>query len=395
MNLRNFKSSSDRRRALEAETGVNLASIGKLPVSDYHDGAGNCENMIGLTGLPLGVAGPLAVKQVGGLSVVNHYIPLATTEGALVASVSRGCKAVTESGGAIVKVVRSGTTRGPVFKVKDLAQSERLRNFLSDNNDDLRMVAEKTSSHLKYLGFETGSAGRYLFVRFSFDTQDAMGLNMITIATDAAVRYIEEKTGIPCIDLSGNFCVDKKPSWANFTRTRGFAAWAEVIIPESVIGSTLKTNPQKLYESWLAKCMIGSAMTGSLGFNAQYANVISAVFIATGQDPAHVTEGSMGITTVEIPGPESGSGAYVSVYLPDLMVGTVGGGTGLPTQKEALSLMGVAGGASGNNASGFAGIIAAAVLAGEISLLSSLSVGTLAQAHRHLGRPDKNHGGRP
>jgi hydroxymethylglutaryl-CoA reductase (NADPH) len=159
--------------------------------------------------------------------------------------------------------------------------------------------------------------------------------------------------------------------------------WAEVSIPSLVVESALHTTSQKFFETWLAKCMIGSAMSGSMGFNAQFANVLSALFIATGQDPAHVAECAIGMTTAEM---NSKGDLYVSVYLPDLMVGTVGGGTGLGTQKEALEILGVAGGDNGKNAEKFAGIVGAAVLAGEISLLASLSQGTLAEAHQRLGR---------
>ena len=203
-----------------------------------------------------------------------------------------------------------------------------------------------------------------------------MGLNMVTIATDAIVKYIEKETHMTCVSLSGNYCVDKKPSWLNFTHGRGFEVWAETTIPEKVLSGILKTSAKKLYDVWLAKCMIGSAMSGSMGFNAQYANVLSAVFIATGQDPAHVAECAMGITTAEVQKED----VYISVYLPDLMVGTVGGGTGLATQKEALSIVGIA------TSQELAEVIAGAVLAGEISLLASLSEGTLAQAHETYGR---------
>jgi hydroxymethylglutaryl-CoA reductase (NADPH) len=222
-------------------------------------------------------------------------------------------------------------------------------------------------------------------VRFVFDTQDAMGLNMVTIATNAIVAHIKAKTGISCLALSGNFCVDKKPSWQNFINNRGIKVWAEVVLTKKVLADVLKTSAKKVYDVWLAKCMLGSAMSGSMGFNAQFANVVAAIFLATGQDVAHVVEGSMGITTTEVVGED----LYVSVYLPDLMVGTVGGGTGLVTQKEALSMLGVAGGNEGKNSKQFAEIIAAAVLAGEISLLSSLEEGTLSHAHQVLGRGEK------
>lgn len=230
------------------------------------------------------------------------------------------------------------------------------------------------------MGMETDSAGLYRFVRFAFNTEDAMGLNMVTIATEAICKYIEEHTGATCISLSGNYCVDKKASWLNVAHGRGYEVWSEVVIPAEILESTLKTSAKHMYEVWLAKCMIGSAMSGSMGFNAQYANIVAAIFLATGQDPAHVVEGSMGITTTEI---VNGNDLYISIHMPDLLVGTVGGGTGLATQKESLNILGV------QHAEKFAEIIAGAVLAGEISLLASLSVGTLAASHEKLARGKK------
>ena len=155
---------------------------------------------------------------------------------------------------------------------------------------------------------------------------------------------------------------------------------AEVLVPKAIVSSVLKTTPYKIEEVWKAKCMIGSALSGSLGFNAHFANVIAALFIATGQDPAHVVEGSNGITTIEV---TKNGDLYCSVYLPSLMVGTVGGGTGLSTQKEGLSIMSVSG---TGKVEEFAGIVAGAVLAGEISLLASLAEGSLARAHQKLVR---------
>jgi hydroxymethylglutaryl-CoA reductase (NADPH) len=380
MNLRDQKTVDQRRKALEDTVKIKLPNIGKFSLDEKVASSRNCENMIGVAQIPMGVAGPLKIS--GSLAKGDFYIPLATTEGALVASVSRGSKAITESGGADVDSHRIGATRGPVFKVKNLKENRQLYVYLKEHFEEIKSVAEKTSHHLTLKKYSTSAVGKYRYVRFVFDTQDAMGLNMVTIATDAIASYIKEKTGISCLALSGNFCVDKKPSWQNLINNRGIKVWAEVVLTKKVLSEILKTSAQKAYDVWLAKCMLGSAMSGSMGFNAQFANVVAAIFIATGQDAAHVVEGSMGITTAEVIKDD----LYVSVYLPDLMVGTVGGGTGLATQNEALTLLGVAGGDNGKNAQRLAEITAAAVLAGEISLLSSLEEGTLAKAHQELGR---------
>ena len=391
MNLRNYPRVADRRVALEKELQVELKHIGSFTLDEAAAGTRNCENMIGAAQVPIGVAGPLRIKQQ------NYYIPLATTEGALVASVNRGCKAIGESGGASVDSYRVGATRGPVFKVANLAQNDALNGFLESHFEELQKLAKKTSHHLTLTKYFSRGLGRHRFVRFVFDTQDAMGMNMATIATSKMIQIIETKTGARCVSVAGNYDVDKKPSWLNVIEGRGIKAWAEVTLPAEVLQNTLKTSAPKMYETWLAKCMIGSAMSGSMGFNAHFANVIAAIFLATGQDLGHVGEGSCGITTAEIiqytpgvnlahTGGVQKESLYISVYLPDLMVGTVGGGTELATQKEALSILGIDGGNNGKNAQKFAEIIAGAVLAGEISLLASEAEGSLAQAHERLAR---------
>lgn len=383
MNLRKFLSTFDRRQAVEKELKLPLPHIGTYSLDEKIASTRHCENMIGVTQVPLGIAGPLVLTSSDDGLSHEYYLPLATTEGALIASVNRGCKAITESGGVYVSVERVGVTRGPVFKVDSLVQGQALQGLLQLHFNEVKKVAEATSNHLKLLDYALVATGKYRYVRFNFDTQDAMGLNMVTIATQAITQYIKDKTGITCIALSGNFCVDKKPSWQNFVQGRGFRVHAEATFPERILQSVLKTTAHEIYDVWLAKCMIGSAISGSLGYNAQFANVVAALFLATGQDIAHVTEGSMGIVTAEV---VQGTDLYMAVDMPDVLVGTVGGGTGLATQQEALSLLGVAGGKEGNNSSQLAAIVGGAVLAGEVSLLSSLEQGTLAQAHQRLGR---------
>jgi len=415
MNVRDHKTIKERRNALEKQLGVDLTNIGSFSLDEAVASSRNCENMIGAAQVPMGVAGPLKVKSRAVAKaamarrrqkskVKSYFIPLATTEGALIASVNRGCKAITQSGGAIIDSYRVGATRGAVFHVSGLAQNDKLNTFLEEHFGQLQAVAAKTSGHLKLTKYFSRGLGRYRYIRFVFDTQDAMGMNMATIATTSMYQYIEANTGVRGISVAGNYDVDKKPSWLNIIEGRGIKTWAEVTLPSSVLRSVLKITASKMYEVWLAKCMIGSAMSGSMGHNAHFANVIAALFLATGQDLGHIGECSVGITTVEKVKSQksrrrqSGYGAsatkvksededlYVSVYLPDLMVGTVGGGTGLGTQKEALTLLGVVGGNNGQNAQRLAEITASAVLAGEISLLASEAEGSLAKAHERLAR---------
>jgi len=377
MNIRNYQSVTDRRKALEKELKVELLNIGRFSLDEKVASSRNCENMIGAAQIPLGIAGPLQIQDK------KYFVPLATTEGALVASVSRGCKAIVESGGASVFVEKAGITRGPVFYTGSLEKSKKLKNWISKNEALLKKTAESTSSHLKIKNIFVRMVSTHAFVRFSFDTGDAMGMNMATIATQKMAKLIEAKTGIECLSVAGNFDIDKKPAWLNFIENRGIASWAEVVVKKDIVKSVLKTTPEKIFDVWLSKCMLGSAMSGAMGFNSHFANIIAAVFLATGQDPAHVVEGSMGITTAKV---LKNGDLHFSIYLPALIVGTVGGGTSLSTQKEALSIMGVAGNKKSEK---FAEIIAATVLAGELSLLASLAEGSLANAHKKLGRGER------
>ncbi len=374
MDLRSFKSAKERRNALEKEVKVNLQNISSFTFDEKVVSTRNCENLIGASQVPIGIAGPFKILSQ------EYYVPLATTEGALVASVNRGCKTIMLSGGANVYVENVGMTRGPVFKAKNLAGAMEAEVWIDENFKTLAKIAASSSSHIKLLKADYKVLGRNLFVRFYFDTQDAMGMNMVTIATEEMAKIIEQKIKVTCVSLAGNFDIDKKPAWLNFILGRGKKVWAEVTLPKKVVGEILKTTPEKIVEVVERKVHLGSILSGSMGFNAHFANVIAAIFLATGQDPAHVVEGSMGITDAEIL--ENGD-LYFSIYLPSLIVGTVGGGTNLATQKEALSILGV------QNSEEFAEVIAGAVLAGEISLLASLSEGSLGKAHQKLGRGQK------
>ncbi len=409
MSLRDFKSPDDRREEIEKILHISLATIGSYTSSLTIASEKNCENMIGAAQIPLGVAGPLKIEISDKQKAKSYFIPLATTEGALVASINRGCKAITEAGGAIVDVSKFGMTRGPVFYTGSIKNKIKLYEFVKNKESRIKNQAEKTSKHLKLKKILVKSLANYTFLRFVYDTKDAMGMNMATIATQAAVEFIEKETGIACLSIAGNFDIDKKPAWINSIEGRGLKAWAEVVLNKGIVKDVLKTTPQKFFDVWLAKCMLGSAVSGSIGFNGHIANVIAAIFIATGQDPAHVVEGSLGITTAKVL--DDGS-LYVGVFLPSLLVGTVGGGTGLPTQKEALLILGLINNRhSGEERSDdsrigkrrswtsqddekdgtgkveeFAGIVTAACLAGEISLIASLSEGTLAKSHQRLAR---------
>ncbi len=380
MHVRDYKNAAERRKALEAFLHISLPHIGSFTLSEEMAATRHTENMVGATQIPLGVAGPLPLHIEN--REEEYMLPLATTEGALVASVNRGVKAIRDSGGATVSAFGFGATRGIVFHIDGVREGEAFAQFVYTNKAQLNTVAQQTSHHIALMEVTVKTVGRFVFVRLSFDTQDAMGMNMVTIAAEAIAQEITKKTHARLIAIAGNYDVDKKPSWLNFIRGRGWEVRADIVLSEEVLRNVLKTTAKDMYEVWLAKCMVGSALSGSMGFNAHYANIIAALFLATGQDPAHVVEGSLGITTAEI----QGNDLYISVYLPDVMLGTVGGGTELATQQEALYILGIVGGNSGKNAKEFAGIVGGTVLAGEVSLLASLASNTLACAHKTLAR---------
>ena len=372
-----------RRQALERLTGASLTNIGKYSFDAAHAAESHCENMIGVAQVPVGVAGPLLVR--GDYVDGEVYVPLATTEGALIASINRGCAAIRDAGGATVYVEDVGMTRAPVFRSSGISQTRDFLQWVSDNEEEIRSVAEDTSRFLQLVDIRPYAFGTTIFLRFRFHSGDAMGMNMATIACDQVVReLIEPATSVLCVALSGNYCTDKKPAAINFQEGRGKRIHAQVTLSEEVL-TRLKTSAAEILEVQYRKNLLGSIAAGSIGFNAHVANVLAAVFLATGQDPAHVVEGSMGITSIE-PGDEGG--VMASMYLPAVPLAAIGGGTTLDTQREALAVLGVAPQPDQPGAAvlRLAEILGAAVLAGELSLLAAFTSQDLACAHKRLGR---------
>lgn len=372
MKLSECKNRKERVDFLQKKLSISLEHIQKN--SDDSDEFTHCENRIGSISLPVGVAGP--IKILGEYAKGEFYIPLATTEGALIASVSRGAKATSQKG-IFTSIQQVGVTRGPVLKVSTIGEGRKIEQWITEHFIELAKKTEESSSHTKLMDVMVKRAGLYVFIRFSFDTDKAMGMNMVTIATQNLIEYIAKKTNATIIAVAGNFDIDKKPAWLNALLGRGYVVQSEAIISQEVVENVLKTSPQKIQEIWKAKCLIGSALSGSIGFNAHHANIVAAFYAATGQDLAHVVEGSLGMTIIEIL--QDGS-LYMSIHLPSIMIGTVGGGTKLITQSEARSML------KTDLPQVLAEVLAAAVLSGELSLLSSLSEGTLAVVHKKLGR---------
>lgn len=337
------------------------------------------EQVFGVTVVPTSIAGPAVFSYKS--KVRNLHVPLATTESALVASTQRGFKAISEAGNCLAISIDNGMTRAPVFSVRDLNHANESVDWIVKNKDEIAKVARGDSRYTKLTDVQPLIFGRGLYLRLIFQTGEAMGMNMVTFAAERVVDYLKHELGLDCIALSSNFCTDKKPNWINPILGRGVSAQAEVIVSKEQLSSVLKTTPKRFFEVIKHKNYLGSALAGSMGNNSQAANIVAAIFLATGQDMAHVGESSLCFTSAEI----LPDGVHVNVKLPNLIIGTVGGGTKLPTQRRCLKILGLDMGSKGDKEK-FGAIIAVTVLAAELSLTAALASGDLAKAHYSLSR---------
>ncbi len=385
MDLRNLPASLSphercavRRMQIQDTLGVNLSLLGTEPQRIGDAEQKNCEQMFGSVPIPVGYAGPLNVTFSNG-ETTDIHLPLATTEGALVASVNRGCKAISASGGATVTSVYHGISRSIAWKLK--AQSSKLTSFIREKETAWKRLAESTSRHLKIMSYDIDERDDYVFLTINGDAQEAMGMNMITIAAQAIGDFIAKETGAELITIAANVDSDKKPSKRTHDRGRGYEVTATCTLDQETVSSTVKTTPEKLLAVADAKLNHGSTIAGALGSNLHAANVIAALYLATGQDAAHVVEGSMADTTVT----KEAHGISVRVRLPAILVGVRGGGTELPAQSQCLSLL-MKPKTTLRPAQQLAESIGAAVLAGEVSLLAAQASQKLADAHVKLAR---------
>ncbi|CAF0928850.1 unnamed protein product [Brachionus calyciflorus] len=347
-----------------------------------------CENVVGFIPVPLGIAGPLLIDG-------RYYqIPMATTEGTLVASTNRGCTALTSSNGVHTKVLSDGMTRAPVLEFSSAMRAAEAKEWL-EVEDNFLLIKKSFDSTSRFAKLESAKCcvvGKYLYIRFKSRTGDAMGMNMLSKGSEKALIELRKYFPDACIkSVSGNYCTDKKSSAINWIEGRGKSVVCEAIVRGDVVKSVLKTSVKALVDLNLTKNLVGSAMAGSIGgFNAHAANIVTAVFIACGQDPAQVVESSNCLTWMEC---TSSDDLYISCTMPSLEVGTVGGGTILDAQSSCLKMLGVHGpneANPGENASQLARIIAAAVMAGELSLMSALASGHLVNSHMKYNRSTAN-----
>ena len=367
----------ERQEFVEEFTGTEFEHVPHYSF-DPHALQGNIENFSGVAQIPLGFAGPITIH--GEHAEGDFIVPLATTEGTLVASYSRGMKILNLSGGVTVSVVADAMQRAPVFVFDNAREAREFVAWIDMNLDDIRDQAEATSSVAKLGYIDSYLASKFAYLRFNFTTGDAAGQNMVGRATFAACSWIiDQYPGIKHFYLESNLATDKKASQVNIMHTRGKRVTAEAVIKRNVLLQNMRVEPETLfYHAGIAN--VGAILSGANNNGLHSANGITAIFIATGQDVANVSESSAGILYTELT-PEKD--LYMSITIPSLIVATYGGGTALPTQRECLDLLGCVG---NGKVKKFAEIIAATVLAGEISLAAAISSSDWVSSHEEYGR---------
>ncbi|KAL6214202.1 hypothetical protein ACLB2K_013640 [Fragaria x ananassa] len=383
------RAASIRREALQRVTGKSLEGL-PLEGFDYESILGQCCEMpVGYITIPVGIAGPLM------LDGREFSVPMATTEGCLVASTNRGCKAINLSGGASSVLLKDGMTRAPVVRFNSAKRAAELKFFMEDpeNYETISMVFNKSSRFGRLQTVKCAVAGKNLYMRFTCSTGDAMGMNMVSKGVQNVLDFLQNDfPDMDVIGISGNYCSDKKPAAVNWIEGRGKSVVCEAVIKGDIVTKVLKTNVAALVELNMLKNLTGSAIAGALGgFNAHASNIVSAVYLATGQDPAQNIESSHCITMMEAI--NDGKDLHVSVTMPSIEVGTVGGGTQLASQSACLNLLGVKGAnreAPGTNARQLASVVAGSVLAGELSLMSAIAAGQLVKSHMKYNRSNKD-----
>jgi hydroxymethylglutaryl-CoA reductase (NADPH) len=349
-----------------------------ISVSQAEVFSANIENYIGTVKVPVGIIGPL---RVNGLNAAGDYfVPMATSEAALVASYGRGAEVCSKSGGISAAVIREGVLRTPAFVFENMFSSGQFIGWVAENIDAIKFAAESTTRFGKLILVEPFMDVDVVFLVCRFTTGDAAGQNMVTVATQAICNFIAEHCPIKPKHwfIEANFSGDKKASYLGMHSGRGRKVTASVTIPFSLIKKYLRADPEKML-AYGRVANLGATLSGQLGAQAHYANGLAAIYIATGQDAACVSESATGFTRME----QRDDALFFSVTMPNILVGTVGGGTNLPSQKAVLELMGLHG---SGYAKALAEVIAAVCLCGEISIIAAISAGHFTNAHQKLAR---------
>ncbi len=359
---------------LSQKTGSTLAYLaGKkaMPEADFYKG--NIENFIGLTQVPTGLVGPLLIN--GTSAQGDFYVPLATSEGALVASYNRGAKATRLCGGITSVCLTEGLQRTPIWKFTNLGEAGRFMYWILEELDTLKNIAGQHSRYAVLEELKINMEGNHVLTIFEYTCGEAAGQNMVTICTEAICQYILQKAPVQpvfwCIE--SNYSGDKKATGVSFISVRGKKVTAEVLVSRQVVKEILHSTPEAISQYWQAS-VVAASQSNSIGIQGHFANGLAAIFLACGQDVACVAEAHIGITRMEM----QGNDLYVAITLPALVVGTVGGGTRLPTQNECLQLMDCQGPGSARK---FAEICGAIALSGELSIAAALASGQFSKAH--------------
>jgi hydroxymethylglutaryl-CoA reductase (NADPH) len=372
-----LESATARRAFAREETGVELEHVGRFSF-DPALLPGNIENFIGIAQVPIGLAGPLKIE--GEHAVGEFYVPLATTEGTLVASYNRGMRLLSECGGVKTTVVEHSMQRSPVFQFENALLARDFGNWVTEHFEEIKDAAERTTRSGKLQNIGQYAVGPLRYLRFNYTTGDAAGQNMTGKATLAACEWIVENyPARTTFMLSGNIDTDKKHSHANMLLTRGKRVVAEAVLKRDILKDMMRVDSRELFRTRQIS-MAGAFLAHSSNNGAHAANGLAALFIATGQDVANVAESHAAIVYTQLL--ENGD-YYWSITLTSLIVGTYGGGTGLATQRECLELLGCYGAGKSDK---FAEICAATVLAGETSLTSAILSGDWVSSHDQLGR---------
>jgi hydroxymethylglutaryl-CoA reductase (NADPH) len=339
----------------------------------------NIENFLGTVKVPVGIAGPLRVN--GLFAQGDYYIPLATTEAALVASYSRGAQLISRAGGCSTLLLSEAVTRAPGFAFENLEKAGTFVAWVVPRLEQFKAEAANTTRHGQLVDMQVTVEGNHVYLRFDFHTGDAAGQNMVTIATQAICDYIHKNSPVTpdYFFLEANMSGDKKASAQSFLTVRGKKVTAEVHLPGELVRKLLHTTPERMVDYWRMSA-VGGVLSGTIGVQGHYANGLAALYIACGQDAACISESAVGVTRFEL---TAAGDLYAAVTLPNLIVGTVGGGTGLPSQKACLDLLGLAG---SDNSRAFAEVAAGLTLAGELSIIGALCADHFARAHQQLAR---------
>jgi len=370
----------DRRwKFLGAAESLQTALLDPQTAEQMEAYRNNIENFIGTVKVPVGIAGPLRVN--GLFAQGDYYVPLATTEAALVASYSRGANLLTAAGGCTTLLLSEGIGRAPGFAFANLIDAGKFVMWAIAQQDTFRQIAEATTRHGKLMDLRVTVEGNHVYLDFQYTTGDASGQNMVTIATQAICDYIQQHAPIqPQYSfVEANLSGDKKASAQSFLSVRGKKVTAEATLPADLVAKCLHATPAQMVDYWRMSALAGT-LTGTIGVQGHYANGLAALYLACGQDVACVAESAVGVTRFEVTADGS---LYAAVTLPNLVVGTVGGGTGLPSQQACLNLLGLAG---SGHARAFAEVCAGLLLAGELSIIGALTSGEFTRAHERRAR---------